>query len=650
MKIKTIDITSKFWNRYRELIPEKVIPYQWNVINDSAEIKIEKEPGGPELGSEKSHAIANLKIAAKRQNGHHVGYTFQDTDVYKWLEAAAFTLKYHPDDKLKIITDDVVDLIYDAQDDDGYLVTYFQIEEPERKFKRLSQSHELYSMGHYIEAAVAYYEVTGNEKSLKVALKMADCIDKYFGLKEGQIPGVDGHPEIELALTKLYEVTKIERYLKLADFFINQRGQDPLFFQKQNQEDGIDNDLIAGMESITSEYLQASGPLNEQQTLQGHAVRVVYLCTGMAHTARLTNNKKLLDTCKRIWKNIVNKRMYVTGGIGSTNIGEKFTTDYDLPNDTMYGETCASVGMSFFARQMLELESNGEYGDILEKEIFNGALSGLSLDGTHFFYVNPLEADPVISKFNPSREHAITRRAEWFGVACCPSNIARLIASIDQYIYKVENNYILSDQFIANDTTFTNGVKIKQTNNYPWDGKINFNISNKKNNDFNFGIRIPKWSENKFTVKINKKETNVSVENGYVYIPIDLEDTEIELNLDFSIKIMKSNSNVRYNINKVGVQRGPLVYCSEQEDNDTDLWKINLKVDGQRKVKFEQNLLGGIAVIQIDALKIVDRTNDLYYESDKNEFLNDKVTMIPYYAWANRKDGQMSVWQNVYNK
>lgn len=501
-KLRAIKLTSDFWNNYRELIVKEVLPYQWEVMNDTAEINITHEPGGNEEHQTHSRAIQNLEIAAGMKAGEHNGYTFQDTDVYKWLEAAAYSLAYHPDEQLRQITDRLIDLIADAQDEDGYLVTFFQIEAPERKFARLKQSHELYTMGHYIEAAVAYYEVTGNKKALEIAERMADCMLMHFGVENGKIAGYDGHPEIELALGRLYELTKNEDYLSLAKFYIDERGQDD-FFDRQIEADGFERDVIDGMRNFPLSYYQAAAPIREQETAEGHAVRVVYLCTGMAKVARYTGDKSLLEACKRLWHNIVQQKMYITGGVGSTNVGESFTGNYDLPNDTMYGETCASVGMAFFAKEMLELENRGEYADVLEKQLFNGIISGMSLDGTHFFYVNPLQADPEVSDHNPSRNHVLTDRAEWFGCACCPSNVARLVASVDRYIYTVKEDTILSHQFISNQATFENGVSISQTSNYPWEGEIHYSVENPHSAKSTLGIRIPAWSQENFSIKVN---------------------------------------------------------------------------------------------------------------------------------------------------
>lgn len=646
--MEKIEITSSFWRRYRELIVKEVLPYQWSVMNDEADIDIAHEPGGNEADSKNSHAIANLKITAGQETGKHFGYPFQDTDVYKWLEAAAYSFSYHPDSDLQKITDDLVDLIAEAQDEDGYLSTFFQIEAPERKFKRLKQSHELYTMGHYIEAGIAYYQATGNKKSLDIAIKMADCIDEHFGLFKGEIRGTDGHPEIELALMRLYDETQASKYLRLAQFFINQRGRDPEFFDDQIRMDGIDNDLIDGMKNFPDSYYQAAEPIVDQETAEGHAVRVVYLCTGMARLAKVTGDKDLLAACRRFWNDITQKRMYITGGIGSTNIGEAFTYDYDLPNDTMYGETCASVGMAFFANQMLSIEAKGEYGDVLEKELFNGTLSGISLDGEHFFYVNPLEADPVISKNNPSRNHVLTQRADWFGCACCPSNVARLIASVDKYIYHEENNLILSDQFIANKAEFNDGIKIEQVSNFPWDGDIQYHVTNPNNKVFKFGIRIPSWTQNNYQIEINGELIIKELLDGFVYFDVDSSKGDIKLKLDMSAKFMQANELVRADFGKVSVQRGPIVYCAEEVDNEAPLWKYKVDVNGSLESKYRDNILKGIVEVSVGAEKSRIKNNQELY-SEYNQSINvekTRLNLVPYYAWANRDDGQMSVWLN----
>ena len=341
-----VTITSPFWKRRRDQIVESVIPYQWGVMNDEIDTTVPDDPAGNQLADSKSHAVANLKVAAGELDDEFHGMVFQDSDVYKWLEEAAYALAYHPDPELKALCDRTVDLIARAQQPDGYLDTPYQIKSgvwaDRPRFSLIQQSHEMYVMGHYIEAAVAYHQVTGNEQALEVAKKMADCLDANFGPEEGKIHGADGHPEIELALAKLYEETGEKRYLTLSQYLIDVRGQDPQFYTKQLKALNGDN-IFPDLGFYKPTYFQAAEPVRDQQTADGHAVRVGYLCTGVAHVGRLLGDRGLIDTAKRFWKNIVTRRMYVTGAIGSTHVGESFTYDYDLPNDTMYGETCASV-------------------------------------------------------------------------------------------------------------------------------------------------------------------------------------------------------------------------------------------------------------------------------------------------------------------
>lgn len=647
-KLNKVEVTSDFWKRYRELVVKEVLPYQWKVMNDEADISIAEDPQNN--GQDKnSHAVANLKIAAGEMKGHHYGFPFQDTDVYKWLEAAAYSFGYHPNPDLKKITDNLIDLIAKAQDDDGYLSTYFQIDAPERKFKRLQQSHELYTMGHYIEAGVAYYNATGNQKALDIATRMADCIDNNFGLEEGKIPGYDGHPEIELALSRLYEVTKNQKYMDLAHYFLTQRGQDPAFFEKQIKADGdsVDRDLIPGMRDFPREYYLAAEPIKDQKVPHGHAVRVVYLCTGMAYVARYTGDKDLLAACDRFWNDIVKRQMYITGNIGQTTTGEAFTYDYDLPNDTDYGETCASVGMSFFARQMLNIRAKGEYADVLEKEPFNGALSGMSLDGKHFFYVNPLEADPAGSKGNPGKSHVLTHRADWFGCACCPANLARLIASVDEYLYTVNEDTILSHQFIANEAEFDDGIKVSQTNHFPWSGDIHYEIENPNKASFKFGIRIPSWSA-KYELSVDGAAKSLPVEDGFIYLDVDGKSMTLDLKLDMSTKIMRASNRVKADYGKVAVQRGPVVYAAEEADNEAPLWDYQVAADAKTDYHFDEKLLDGVGVVKIAAKreKLDDVNAPLYTEVQNEDTENVDLTLVPYYSWANRQDGQMRVWLN----
>ena len=584
-------------------------------MNDEIDTTVPDDPAGNQLADNKGHAVANLKVVAGELDDEFHGMVFQDSDVYKWLEEAAYALAYHPDPELKALCDRTVNLIARAQQPDGYLDTPYQVKSgvwaDRPRFSLIQQSHEMYVMGHYIEAAVAYHQVTGNEQALEVAKKMADCLDANFGPEEGKIHGADGHPEIELALAKLYEEPGEKRYLTLSRYLIDVRGQ---------------------------------------QTADGHAVRVGYLCTG-AHVGRLLGDQGLIDTAKRFWKNIVTRRMYVTGAIGSTHVGESFTYDYDLPNDTMYGETCASVAMSMFAQQMLDLEPKGEYADVLEKELFNGSIAGISLDGKQYYYVNALETTPD-GLANPDRHHVLSHRVDWFGCARCPANIARLIASVDRYIYTERDGgkTVLSHQFIANKAEFASGLTVEQRSDFPWNGHVEYTVSlpaSATDSSVRFGLRIPGWSLGSYALTVNGKSAVAQPEDGFVYLMVNAGDT---LELDMPVKFVRANSRVRSDAGQVAVMRGLLVYCVEQADNPGDLWNYRL-ADGvdaaAAKTEFQSDLLCGVDTVSLPAVREQADSDDaaLYASADVAPATEAAIlTLVPYYSWANREVGQMRVW------
>ena len=647
-----VTITSGLWRNYRDLIVDKVLPYQWAVMADEQTASLPDDPSsGNSFEGNEGHTLRNLRIAAGLESGPHTGYQFQDSDLYKWLEAAAYALRYRPDPKLRELADGLVDLIAQAQDPDGYLVTLFQIEIPNERFHRLRQSHELYTMGHYIEAAVAYYEVTGSQKALDVACGMADCIDAAFGPEPEKIHGVDGHPEIEVALPRLYEITGERRYLDLASYFLYERGRNPNFLDEQFAE-GPSASAMLNESAFNKRYYQVDKPFVEQTEVNGHAVRAVYLCEGAAHVSRLSGDERLRATAERLWHNIVDKRMYITGQVGSTHEGEAFTCDYDLPNDTMYGESCASVGMAMFARRMMDIEPRGDYADILEKQLFNGAIAGMSLDGSHFYYVNPLEADPLLSERNPDKKHVLVHRAEWFGCSCCPANIARLVASVDRYIYTVHGDTVYAHQFIANHAEFGSGICVDQSGDFPWDGKARFRIANDSGKTFRFAVRIPSWSRGRYTLAVDGRTVGDSPRDGFVHIEIPADRTvvDVELNLDMPVTVMVSNSHVGADAGKVAVMRGPLVYCAEQADNDGDLWGYRLNAEAAADaavVEFVPDLLGGVDVISMSAMRELEDAQDAPLYKPVDDAPVERATMlnlVPYYAWANREVGQMRVW------
>lgn len=636
-------VTDKFLGNYRELVRTQMIPFQWNVLNDAIDVNIEKERDDDFIPNEKSHAIENFKIAAGINKGDHYGWVFQDSDVYKWLEAVAYSLRDKPDKNLQDLADSVVDLIGMAQEDDGYINTYFTIKAPDRKFKRLGESHELYCAGHFIEAAVAYYEATGSEKVLDIAKKLADCIDNTFGKEEGKINGYDGHEEIELALMKLYHITLDERYLSLAKYFVDERGKNPNFFREQISQDNGDY-IIKGIDSMPDTYFQNHAPVYEQTTAEGHAVRLVYMCTALADIAATTGDEKLLKACKTLWRNIVDKRMYITGGIGSTVIGESFTEDYDLPNDVMYCETCASIGLIFFAKQMLLAEADGEYADVMEKALYNTAIAGMALDGRHFFYVNPLEVVPNIDKKNPTKSHVKVVRPEWLGCACCPPNLARLVTSLEKYIYSFTKDAVLLNLFVDSKVEEVyNGqtVKIKQTTTYPKKGNVLINVEADK--PFKFGIRIPSWAD-KYTIAQNGVMVDTVSDKGFVYIEVKNGDA---IEVDFALDIIRwySNNRVRTNVGLVAFSRGPIVYCAEGVDNGENLHLISVKKDCDLRYieKTDFNDIDAIIVKGIRE-KVDEESAPLYARSKSNVYEELDIKLIPYYAWANRGENEMRVW------
>ena len=421
LPLKDIVIKDRFWNHYIDLVPKTILPFMWELINDRVE------------GAEKSFCIQNFRIAAGEISGGYHGAIFQDTDLSKWLEAVAYSLASHPDPELEKTADYAIDLIGRAQREDGYIVTNYIVTGKER-WSDLMEGHELYSAGHMIEAAAAYFEATGKRKFLDIVCRFADCIDRKFGREEGKLRGYPGHPEIELALVRLYRVTGEKRYLHLAEYFIRERGAQPSVFDQQSpRKDG--NYIFPEFRDFDYDYMQADRPLSEQREAEGHAVRAGYLYSGMADLAGELEDPDLLKQCKELFLDIADRKMYVTGGIGSASYGERFTSAYDLPNDSVYSESCAAISLAMFANRMFRMTADSGYVDTVERALYNTVLAGIALDGKHFFYVNPLEVNPKTAEQNPTMRHVKTERQLWFGCACCPPNIARTLASMGNYIY-----------------------------------------------------------------------------------------------------------------------------------------------------------------------------------------------------------------------
>lgn len=633
--LNKVKIKDAFWSKYVGLIHDEVIPYQWEAINDRIP------------GAEPSHAIKNFRIAAGLEQGEFYGFVFQDTDLAKWLEAVAYRLETHPDAELEKLADEAIELVEKAQQKDGYLNTYFTIKEPGKRWTNLRECHELYTAGHMMEAAVAYYKATGKRRLLDVMCSFADHIDSVFGTEPGKLRGYDGHQEIELALVKLYEVTGEEKYLKLSKYFLDERGREPFFFDIESEKRG--NTVHFGdFVMYNRNYAQTHRPVREQDTVEGHAVRAVYMLSGMADVAGLTGDRELLTACRRLWNNLVSKRMYITGGIGSMAFGEAFSFDYDLPNDTMYTETCASIGLIFFAHRMLKIEPKSCYADVMERALYNNVLAGMAQDGKSFFYVNPLEVLPEACEKNAACKHVKPVRQKWFACACCPTNVARLLSSLGQYIYTVNDNTIFAHLYIGSSINIElNGtaVTLNQRTNYPWDGKVTFEVSAQEKKDFTVAVRIPGWCK-KHSLSLNGLAAEVEIADGYARIKRtwDKGDT-IELVLDMPVELVKAHPAVRANAGKAAIQRGPLVYCLEEVDNGSNLSSISLPANCMLTAEHDEKLLGGAVVIEGEALRIdAAAWGESLYSTAEVKELPAVIKAVPYCMWGNRNSGEMAVW------
>ena len=634
-----IQIEDKFWKEYMELVREHVIPYQWEALNDRI----------PD--AQPSHCIENFRVASGQQEGTFQGMVFQDSDVYKWLEAVAYSLTWHKDEELEKTADETIDLIGAAQQPDGYLDTYYIINGLEKRFTNLMDNHELYCFGHMTEAAVAYYRATGKRKFLDIAIKYAECIAGCLGTEEGKIPGYPGHEVAEMALAALYEVTGDEKHLKLAKYFIDQRGQAPLFFEEECKKNG--NTCFWDDSYMKKQYYQAGKPVREQDKAEGHAVRAVYLYSGMAEVASKTEDKELFEACRKLWDNITQKQMYVTGAIGATEHGEAFSFDYDLPNDTVYGETCAAIGLIFFARRMFEITKDSRYADVMEQALYNGVISGMSLDGKSFFYVNPLEVEPEACLKDYNKRHVKPERQKWFGCACCPPNVARLLSSIGGYAFEESPDSLYMNLFVGGKLQTVKDGKENQITvetRYPWAGQIKITVENKEDSTFALALRIPGWCQS-YSLKVNKELQEYSRNQGYAMLERTWKNgDEVLLTLDMPVQLVEANPLVREDLGKVAVTRGPLVYCLEETDNGKNLSGIYLEEDADFTIKEEPELLKGVVTIETQGKKVSQKGwngETLYRTYQGKNYDPCSLKFIPYYAWTNRGVGEMTVWVKI---
>lgn len=634
--IKDFTVGDGFFGRYEKLVKDVVLPYQERALNDQIE------------GAEKSHCIENFRMAAKKLktgscDGEFYGMVFQDSDVAKWLEGAAYSLAQNPDEELERRCDEIIELIGEAQQKDGYLNTYFTVKEPKKRWMNLHEAHELYCAGHMIEAAVAYAECTGKAKLLKIMCDMADHIYRHF-MEEGA-EGYPGHPEIELALMRLYRSTKEERYKELALHFINVRGVDSDYYKKEMERNPW---RVWGNKPDDKEYAQNYAPVRRQDKAVGHAVRAVYLYTGMADAAMETGDRELAAACRTLWNNITQHRMYVTGAIGSAYEGEAFTKDDHLPNDTAYGETCAAIGLMFFANKMLYLEHDGKYVDVMERALYNCVLAGMQLDGTKFFYVNPLEVLPGISGKAQTHKHALPVRPKWFACACCPPNVARLLGSVAEYAWHVIPGALFSNLFIAGtlDVSGRFGGKVILKTNYPYDNIVEYRFApqeGRESMEVPLAVRIPAWSR-QTKILLNGKETDCEIRDGYAYLSGEYAaDDVITVELDLTVRRVYTSSRVSENTGRVALQRGPLIYCAEGVDNENDILSLSLKKDGKVTVgEYLPDELSGIRKLYAEGYR--ETVNEELYSFERQETQPSQVTLVPYYTWGNRGLNQMRVW------
>ena len=631
--LKNIKITDPFIGYYVDMVSEKLVGYQWDILNDRIE------------GVEKSYVVENFLRAAGLSKGPHQGAIFCDTDAYKWLETVAYCIASGKAKEYEHIADEFISLIGKAQEDDGYLNTYFILSHPDEKWKNLTEGHELYGAGHLIEAAVAYYEATGKRELLDISIKYANLIYDVFTKKN--LHGCPGHQEIELSLVKLARITSDSKYLELAKHFLEVRGDKPNYLINNLR---TTRRIFPEFADYDDKYAQSHMKPIYQTTAEGHAVRAMYMYSAMADIAGEFQDINYKKACENLWENITEKRMYITGGIGSSGYLERFTTDYDLPNDRAYCESCASVGLMMFGQRMANISGNAKYYDVVERAFLNTVLSGISIDGEKYFYVNPLEVWPDNCLESTSMKHVKNIRQPWFACACCPPNIARTLASIGQYIYGVDDKAVYINQFI--DSIFEveakrgkASIEIKSLSvNMK---KILLNIDHLGNQPMIIKIRVPDYYQPSY-FKINNEEIQPAIENRYAIITISQNGQhEIVMSGNVNPKFISANDNIKFDVAKLALSYGPYIYCIEEVDNGKKLSNLFVKADTEiTKGELDKKLPGGLPSLIFEGKKLTNKIDKLYDEPGFS--LESKIIKaIPYCLWCNREQGEMQVWLNA---
>lgn len=657
-----VTVTGGFWKKYQDLVRKEVVPYQWEALNDRVE------------GASRSFGVSNMRNAAlkneaqakgEKGNFPHGGFVFQDSDLYKWMECAGYLLEQEKDVALEEEVDSVVDLMERAQLPDGYLDTYYQLEGGlEKRLTNIRDHHELYCLGHMLEAALAYEKGTGKTKLLQMALRFVDYVNEHIGPEEGKLHAYPGHEELELALVKLYEwcqqhkdgsekwqqeaVAKADQYLALARYFVTERGRKPLYFKEEavrregpdsqpffyGQDELPDGSRPDPSQNLDMAYLQADLPVTEQTEVKGHAVRVGYFMSGVTDVARLTGDKALTQAADRLFTNVVMHKMSVNGGVGATEWGEAFGENDDLPNGTVYNESCASIALALWAERMNRLHHDASYVDVAENALYNGTLCGMSQDGHRFFYVNPLETEGLNVQKRHDRRHVKTVRQPWFGCACCPPNIARVIASIGSRMAYEEDGILYVNSFA---TCQGEGLaRWTMTTDYPYGGNVNLHIE--KASGLSMRLRCPSWARGKASVRLNQRVVSAPLENGYFVLPGALADgDEIEMSLPMEVRCVYANVRLGEDVGKVALMRGPLLYCLEQVDNGTGLSAVFLPRGAAMTEEKETAAtpLKGTIKLKAEGMRMVSAEDSLYSETAPS-FEKCPLTFIPYYLWGNR--------------
>lgn len=645
---QNIQVNDDWLNHYINLVDKVVIPYQYDILHDRVE------------GAEPSYCVQNFVLASKKLRGEEIsedfhGFVFQDSDMAKWLEAAAFSLARTDNPELKKQADEMIDLVAEAQWEDGYINTYFTLSAPKMRWKNLTDCHELYVAGHFIEAAVAYYDATGDRKLLDVMIKFADLIYNTFGYGEGQIQGYPGHEEIELALFKLADATGDHKYIELAKYFIQERGQDrnPNFMiAERSSKDYFEYYPGSKNNPVILDYFQAHAPILEQMHAAGHAVRAVYFYSSLVDLAIAEHDQAFLTKAIQLYEDITQHQMYITGGIGQSGILERFTVPNDLPNDANYSETCASIGLAMFANRLLKATGDARYADTVELCLFNSIASGISLDGTSFFYVNPMEIWSPNCKENTSRNHVKAKRQAWFPCACCPPNIARTYSGLSDYIIlrDPDKSEVYINQYIgfSGEVDLRDGtVSIDMHGDYVKEGKMELRISCEQ--EITLFLRKPLINR-QMQVRGSQSEPTTEEANYFVF-KLKNGEHQFTINFNHEPQYVMARHDIRADRGLLAVRRGPIIFAAESVDNGDNLASILLCPNNDLQYKDDKETAWPVIIAQGKKESLTNfPQNTLYASTNEVQFKldNTEVTLIPYALWGNRieegADHEMRVW------